>query len=292
LAQSNDQHHPAKKLPDDWQQGDIVYIAGLPFVFMADLRNPLTDPSKEFLSGEGQVAPDNPYAAVTIDVKGFVVISQTCDLIRDFTDAPTVQLATIEKVSPSVFAGVKKRTTIRYLFLPELEPELIVANLDQVLTVEKAILLAIKPKQRKCAVRNDVEAQILSEGIARKFSRFAFPDEFTEALSKFRNSIIGRHDKNSQAGRTFQALKEIRVANSNGWADLKSEIEFLFLFENDEDITQECGSCIDDLMNHFVVNERFPVIPSFRCVTFKDITADTYRRSLLLDLNFLSIPAK
>lgn len=288
MAQNNDQLHPAKKLPDDWQQGDIVDVAGLPFVFMADLRIPLTEPAKEFLSGDEQVAPDNPYAAVTIDVEGFVVISQTCDLIRDFTDAPTVQLATIEKVSPSVFAGVKKRTTIRYLYLPALESKSIVANLDQILTVEKAVLLAVSPEQRKSAFRNDVEAQILSDGIARKFGRFAFPDEFTSAVGKFREFVVGKHGKANSNGRILNSIREIRVVNSGGWSSRNSEIEFLFLFDDSGDITKECEECVEALMKKFVVNERFPACPSFRCVTFEDITADVYRRSPLLDLNFLS----
>lgn len=288
MAQSNDQPHPAKKLPDDWQQGDIIDAAGLPFVYMADLRNRLTDPSKEFFSREGQVAPDNPYAAVTVDVEKFVVISQTCDLIRDFSDVPMAQLATIEKVSPGTLAAIKKRTTVRYLFLPELESKSLVANLDQIFTVEKTVLLAVDPKKRKCAVRNDDEAQVLSESIARKFTRFAFPEEFTTALAKFRDFVVGKHGNASPNGRILDSIREIRVVNSSGWSGGNSEIEFLFLFGDRGDITSECEECVEALMKKFVVNERFPACPSFRCVTFEDITADVYRRSALLDLNFLS----
>ena len=147
MEQSNDQHASANRLPSDWQQGDIISVDGLPFVYLADFRNPLMPQSKEFFSGGEQTATDNPYATVAIDVDKFLVISQTCDLIRDFDDAPTVQLATVEKVSAETIAGVKKRTTVRYLFLPGLESKLLVANLGQIFTVEKAVLLAVDPKK-------------------------------------------------------------------------------------------------------------------------------------------------
>ena len=124
------------------------------------------------------------------------------------------------------------------------------------------------------------------------YSRFAFSDEFTNALAKFRNFVIGKHDKDSPNGRTFRALKEIRVTTSKGWASKDSEIQFLFLFDDASDITKECDACIDALMKLFVVNERFPVCPSHLCVTFENMTADAYRRSHLLDLNFLSYPTK
>jgi hypothetical protein len=292
VAQSNDEHTTAQRLPEDWQQGDILSVDGLPFFYLADLRNPLMPQSKEFLAGEEQAASGNPFAAVAVDVEKFVIISQTCDLIRDFSDVPTVQLATVEKVSAKILAGVKKRTTIRYLFLPELESESLVANLDQVFTVEKAVLLAVDPKKRKCAVRNDVEAQILSEGITRKYSRFAFPDEFTAALDRFRDFVVGKHHKDNANGKALRAVTEIRVTSSKGWTNKDSEIQFLFLFDHANSITKECEDCIGALMKLFVVNEKFPVRPLFRCLTFEDITADTYRRSQLLDLNFLSGPAK
>lgn len=285
MAQNND---PAIKLPDDWQQGDTIKVDGLPFMYMSDLRNPLMPATKEFLDNEGQSTSENPYAAIAFDVEGFVVISQTCDLIRDFADVPTVQLATIEKVSPEKLANAKKRTIIRYLFLPALESKSLVANLDQIFTAEKALLLGVSSEHRMPGVRTDGEAQVLSESIARKFNRFAFPEEFTEALDKFRDFVIGKHHKASDNGKVLQSIAEIRVASSKGWADKDSEIHFLFLFENQSDITAKCEISIDDLMKRFVVNESFPVIPAHRCATFEDITADAFRRSQILDLNFVS----
>jgi hypothetical protein len=285
VAQSNDDE---LALPDSWQQGDIIDLDGLPFVYLADLRNPVLPESKEFLGNETASDGENPYAAISIDVNKFVVISQTCDLIRNFSDIPTTLVAVVERVDKEELFACKKGISPRYLFLPTLEQDSQVANLDRIMTIEKAALLRIDVSKKMSAFSGEVEAQTLSESIARKFGRFAFPNEFNDAVSKFRSFINDKHNKDSTNGKTLQSIREIRVASSLGWANPKSELEFLFLFEDENLITKECKKFVSDLMQKFLINKAFPKIPAFRCTTYEDVTADAYRKSQVLDLNYLS----
>lgn len=285
MAQSNDYEIA---LPDSWQQGDIIDLDGLPFIYLADLRNPILPESKEFLDSETVSVSQNPFAAISVDVKKFVVISQTCDLIRNFSTIPTALLAVVEKIDQSELLASKKGISLRYLFLPVLEQESQVANLDRMMTIEKTALLAVEPSKKITAFRNDDEARFLCESIARKFKRFAFPDEFTDAVSKFRSFINDKHNKDSSNGKMLQAVSEIRIASSLGWASPKSELVFLFMFEDEKLITKECKKTVDDLMKKFTTNKAFPNVPAFRCTTYEDLTAEAYRRSQVLDLNYLS----
>jgi hypothetical protein len=287
VAQSNDDE---LALPDSWQQGDIIDLDGLPFIYLADLRNPILRESKEFIGNETVGEGENPYAAISVEVKKFLVISQTCDLVRTFSKSPTVQLAAVEKVSKVQLANSKKRTSIRYLFLPTLENELYVADLDKIVTVEKTVLSAVDLKTKICAVRNDYEAQILSDDIARKFTRFAFPDDFSFACSPIRDFIVKNHNKQNSTGPHLRSVVEIRVASSKGWLEKNSTFQLLFFFESKKTIDDDCEKSIEDVVNKFAVNSSYPEKPTFRCLTFEDITAADYRRSPLLDLNFLSIP--
>lgn len=285
MAQSNDDD---LALPDSWQQGDIIDLDGLPFVYLADLRKPILPESKEFIGNETVGDGENPYAAISVDVKKFVVISQTCDLIRDFSTIPTALLSVVEKVNEKELLASKKGISLRYLFLPALERELQVANLDRMMTIEKTALLRVEPSKKIAAFTSEDEAQVLSESIARKFKRFAFPDDFTNAVSKFRSFINEKHDKGSANGKMLQAVREIRITNSKGWADPESELKFLFMFENETQITEECKKSVDDLMNKFSPNKSFPQVPIFECKTYLDMSADAYRRSQVLDLSYLS----
>jgi hypothetical protein len=287
VAQSNEDE---LALPDSWQQGDIIELDGLPFMYLADLRNPTLSASKEFIGNQTIGDGENPYAAISVDVKKFVVISQTCDLVRTFSKSPTIQLAALEKVSKDQLANSKRRTSIRYLFLPTLEHELYVADLDKIVTVEKAVLLAVDLKTKICAVGSDDEAQVLSDDIARKFTRFAFPDDFSLACSPIRDFVIKNHNKQNSTGQQLRSIIEIRVASSKGWLDMTSTFKFLFFFEERKMIDDNCEKSIQEMINKFAVNRSYPEKPTFQCLTFEDITAAAYRRSPLLDLNFLSIP--
>ncbi|MGH8558541.1 MAG: hypothetical protein ACRESZ_13990 [Methylococcales bacterium] len=287
MAQNEGQPAKINALLVEWRQGDIVTIPGLPFIHLADLRAPLTAMSQQFARENADAIEESAFAAIASNTGSLVIVSQTCDIVKDCTFTPTIQLAAVEKVDAAKLADAKRGSSVRYLFLPAEEAASLVANLDKLLTAEKSILVD-SAVQKRSTVRDEHEARALSEAIARKFKRFAFPDDFNEGLKKFRKHIIEKSGKDSPEGRTYKAISEIRVTAANEWSNKKPELTFLFLFESGNLINSESKQCIAKLMGCFQLVGRFAEKPEFRMVTYEDITADAYRRSSPLDLDFIS----
>jgi len=287
VAQNEDHSEKINDILADWRQGDLVLVPGLAFVYLADLRAPLTKESRERPQENANVEK-SPYTPIASDTNGFVIVSQSCDIVRDCITAPMLQLAVVEKMDAERLALARKGSSSKYLFLPAFEAELLVANLDKILTIEKSVLLNIDKSQKRSSVRNDSEAQKLGDAVARKFRRFAFPGDLNDALRKFRQRIVGKTGKDSPEGRTYNSISEIRVTAKNGWNSNNPEPTFLFLFESESLINKEATQCIAKLMDCFQVGGRFAEMPEFRLVTYEDITADVYRRAPPLDLDYLS----
>jgi len=83
-----------------WRQRDVVLSTALPFVHLADYTKPLTDQSRD--AAENDRDGSEPLGVVFTDVPGFVVLSQTCDVVRSCRDRPFVELAVVEPLAPAI----------------------------------------------------------------------------------------------------------------------------------------------------------------------------------------------
>src|SRR5262249_22132799 len=82
-----------------WQQGDVILNAPLTFIHYANLADPVSAEAKSqaaTLSGAGSAAPDR--AILESDVDGFVVLTQTCDIVRSAEHRPYVEVAPLVEV--------------------------------------------------------------------------------------------------------------------------------------------------------------------------------------------------
>jgi hypothetical protein len=103
------------------------------------------------------------------------------------------------------------------------------ADLDRVMTVEKAVI-ATWAKIQGC--KSDADTRSLGEALARKRSRFAFPDDFNRFAQKLQQRMQKRHDKADDDGVALRALREIRVQAAPAWDAERVELNLAAYLSN------------------------------------------------------------
>jgi len=119
-----------------WQQGDFTFDCG------------------EFLFLEEAEEGDEPYEPVFVGgIEGCVVISQTCDIVRDASIIPNVTVCPLVKVDAQRVSDIEKGMAPRYGLLANV-PDGVVADFSRAMSVSKG-LLVVWQRGRGCT--NDDE---------------------------------------------------------------------------------------------------------------------------------------
>lgn len=260
----------------EWRQGDLALEESW-FVHVGDGAAPLTAAAAEAAGGA---------QAMTSEVLGLVVLTQTCDIVRSCVTRPYVEVAPVVRVSEDDLHQVKRGRRPAHATLPALEKELLVADLDRVMTVEKSIVASWK---RTPGFTRDTDGRAFAQALARKRVRFAFPDDFTLLAKKLQARLGEKHDKKTDEGRGLRALREIRVCAAPSWDAPSTEIFFWFI-RDDSDATFEGKSWADllkDWLKLVPATGRFTSLDG-QVATLQEMTAEDYVDSDPLDLDHLS----
>jgi hypothetical protein len=205
-----------------WCQGDCV-LGEQWFVHRFNVQCPLTDASKDVLDRDNDL--------VESEVVGFAVVTQTCDIVRSCSSRPFLEVVPLVKVDKQRLQDIQRERRPQYAFIPNLAEECLVADLDRVMAIEKAVVLGW---QRIAGCNTDEEIRTLGQALARKRSRFAFPDDFTAFAKKLQSRLQEKHDKASAEGEALRALREIRVRASPSWDSHKIDLMFWFIRHKDK----------------------------------------------------------
>jgi len=205
----------------DWRQGDLA-VEEHWFTQVADATNALTPESAE--AGDG-------LQAVTVDVEGLAVATQSCDIVRSSTERPFIEVSPVVKVSASVIQEIARGRRPAYAIIPAVRKRSLVAHLDRVMTVEKAVVASWK---RTPGCGTDHERRDFARALVRKRARVAFPDDFVEIAEKLLGRLQSKHDKDSDEGRALRALREIRARAAPSWNADQGEVAFWYIPESDE----------------------------------------------------------
>jgi hypothetical protein len=217
----------------EWRQGDATLDAGTFFVHLADKRAPLSDEAHDAVA-RGEVAADEDVFEILSPVEGLVVVSQSCDIVRECSKSECVEVSALIPVEEErILEAIRKRQRIRYAYVPGLADRKLVADLERTMTVEKAVVASWS---RIEGCRTDRERATFAEALARKRGRFAFPDEFNHGLRRFKDRLKRAEGRKSPAGDLLAALDEIRVQASPDWGAAKVSVFFWFLAEG-----EDCG---------------------------------------------------
>lgn len=270
-----------------WRQGDLV-VEDVPFfLHLADLASPLTPEARAEADAEPLPAGDN-LAGVASQPRGLVVVTQTCDVVRTSASRPFVEVSPLVEVEPVVLEDIRRLRRPRYVYLPGVADLRLVADLDQTMTLEKAVL---SPLARVAGCRDDRERRAFADALARKRARFAFPDDFARAFRGVERRLKDKHGRSSEEGALARALREIRVRAAPGWDDPEVRLTFLFVLEAEEPTpTQRDQEQVDDWLRRFDDSGRFRLDPNqpWRLCFLEDLNAQEYVESDRLDLDDLS----
>ncbi len=211
----------------DYRQGDV-----LPSV----LNLPITG-----LAGDELVAtPD-----------GVVLLSQTCDIIQ--ANRPTVQVAPLIRLLEQLAMEARGGKRPRYAHVPNAGIDLF-ADLAFIATLDKAFLAA---QTRYPGVTTDKDGRRFSQAIARRFGRFAFPDDITPWLQPLQQLLSKRSGKpNSPEGSALKDVVQLRIESSAEWTTRPCELTLVVIvdvgtlpiFANDKlpDLPEELSNWLYD----------------------------------------------
>lgn len=192
----------------DWRQGDCVLEGEQWFVHRRE-------PTHE-----------EPATLVESEVPGFVVLTQSCDIVRKYKDRPYVSVSPLAQVSDSDLIVIGKGQRPQFAAIPGIHAKKLVADLDRVMTVDKEVV-ATWPRTKGCTT--DPQVRDFSRAVARKHARFAFLDDFNHFVSDLQYRVKEKHGKTSEEGDALRALDEIRVRAAPSWDAPEVELMFWFI---------------------------------------------------------------
>ncbi|MGG6269123.1 hypothetical protein ACQ4M3_25620 [Leptolyngbya sp. AN03gr2] len=261
-----------------WRQGDFV-LGEQWFVLRYNLQKPITQEAIR----DAQEGVD----LTEIAVRGLVVVTQTCDIVRSCEDRPFVEVVPLVEVEAASLQEVQRGRRPQYAFIPGAAELSLVADLDRVMTIEKAV---VTEWERQVGCISDQDFRNLGQALARKRVRFAFPDDFIEFIKPLQKQLQSKHGKNSPEGEALRSLQEIRVQASPAWDAVSMELMFWFI-RNEEDL-QFQGTSWNKLLEKWLrlvsAAGRFQRVEGV-VTTLEDMTAKEYVQSDRLDLDHLSI---
>ena len=265
---------------EHWSQGDCTVGEDCWFVTRFDPQRPLT-------SDAADVVEVDPNADLTeSSVRGFVVLTQTCDLVRSCAERPFVEVAPLVAVDDQYLQEIHRLKRPRYAYIAGVAEFNLVADLDRVMTVEKAV---VARWGRISGCPSDADTRLLAEALARKRSRFAFPDDFNEFAQKLQKRMLDKHEKSSTEGKALRALLEIRVSAAPAWDAEAVALIFWFIRAEAGDLFehQAWHELLDSWLKLLPPSDRFSSVDG-TVVSLDDMTAKEYLQSDRLDLDRLS----
>jgi hypothetical protein len=223
-------------------------------------------------------------------VPGFVVLTQTCDVIRSASDRPVLEVSPLVAVDAEHLRTIEKGYRPRYAHVPGIAAGGLVADLDRVMTIRKRVAAGWT---RTAGWASDREARAFATAIGRKRTRFAFPDDFTGFARKLQSRIVDKHGRDSPEGRALRALREIRVQAAPSWD--AAEVSLLFWFIRDDVDVDFEGNAWSSFLEKWLVlvpaGGRFRIVDG-QVTSLERLSADEYVHSDNLDLDHLSGPTE
>ena len=271
-----------------WRQGDVSLDVGLEFLHFADLSRPHSPASAqvaEELAHDREAIEAGP-TPVLDAVRGVVMLSQTCDVVRGCRNRPFVEVAPLIEVPGRWVEEIRRLKRPAFAYVPATAGERLVADLDRTMTVEKAIVAGWT---RISGWETDDDLRDFARALARKRSRFAFPDDFVAATRSFQERLTDKHNRQTDEGAHLRALREIRVRAAPSWDDGEVRLSWWFIKDADPvDAPVDWSSFVDQWLALFDQTGRFRLESPIAC-RLDDMTARDYVESDHLDLDRLSV---
>lgn len=216
-------------------------------------------------------------------VEGFVVVTQTCDVVRSVERRPMLEVSPLVRVDGEArLEEIRRGRLLRYGFVPGVAAMGLVADLDRTMTVHKEV---VSGWSRVDGCQSDAESRQFAEVLARKRQRFAFPDDFSALVRPLQERFKSKHDKQSPEGEAMRALREIRVQARPSWSANPIDLDFFLVC--DQAAKAAVGGQREGWQRLVSARGPFRAV-DFMTVSLDELTAAQYVASDPLDLEYLS----
>ena len=140
---------------------------------------------------------------------GVALISQTCDIVQP--SRPNVAVAAIVQLHGIEASQAKDGAFPRYVHLSGLPGDRFV-DLELIGTIDKATLASVRLSEAGIDSGQEEHVRTFAVRVARRFGRFAFPDEVVAWLRPLQASVKDKYDRpNSGLGRALHEVAELRI---------------------------------------------------------------------------------
>ena len=270
---------------ENWRQGDFFLSNNLFFIHLADLVRPITPEADEIASERLATGDALEVEGVASAVIGYVVITQTCDIVRDCKSRPYVELCPLVEVAPAIVKEIRLLRRPAFAFVPGASDKNLVADLDRIITVEKAFLSNF---DCTAGCKDDSERRAFADALARHRIRPAFPDDFNHHMSPLRDYLKKIHRGTDPEGLLIQSVGEIRVSASPNWEAQQISVFVWFILSPESASPQtDISPYINKWLDLFEASKRYD-LQAVVC-RLEDMKASDYVGSDRLDLDQLSV---
>lgn len=260
------------------RQGDVIKVGAM--AWLASGSAPLTSHSAE--------AGGSDMTCVVAEADRLVVVSQTCDILRDCSQRPFVLLAPVVTLDEPAAGEARRGYRPRFIPLPGLEDHAF-ADLDLVISAEKSAFLDVEMMR---GLPDDAAQRRFGIAAGRVFSRQAFPNDLVISLRGLVARVRQKHAKESPEGRALAILEEIRITGSPSWDAQAVDVFITFSPATRADANEvmpddEWDELVDSWLRQA---EPFHVIRTVdgAMIPLEELSALEYADSDPLDLDFLS----
>jgi len=226
-------------------------------------------------------------------VEGWVVISQTCDIVNVGPGKDFVTICPIVVATPGLKAEVDKGMTPTAAGLELRIDDMHVVDLGRSASLHKKALLELK---RHDGFKTDFTRSIFSESLERRFGRFAFPTSISEGpLRHLRNRAKEKHDVNSEIGQVYRAISQFRLRAAPNFDTEGALVAFHVIVDPEKAKVVGRQAILDELKKvadhpKFAwPDESFGREDDFFVLqTLEEMSGREYQESWAVDLEFLS----
>ncbi len=227
----------------------------------------------------------------TIETLGWVVISQTCDIVNYGERKEYVSICPIVAAPTAVLKEVHAGVTPAFGKLDLAVADDHVIDFGMIATVHKRALLLL---ERNDGFPDDAARSVFQQSLERRFGRFAFPDWLSNGpLRQLRKRAREAHKSSGANGNIYKAIDEFRVRGNPDLESKDSVIGFLAIVNRDKEkattreaIRQELVTQAGkwDWPDAFIKEDEFMVIGTLDEFSGRDI-----KESHSVDLEFISM---
>lgn len=268
----------------EWRQGDFFLSENLFFIHLADLTRPLTNEAMEIAEERAREGDTLEVEGIASEVIGYVLITQTCDIVRDCMARSYVELSPLVQVYESVLKETRLLRRPAFAYVPNASRHNLIADLDRIITIEKSILSNYDPIT---GCNDDSERRAFADALARHRNRSAFPDDFNVCMGSVRDYLKKIHRTNNDEGFLINSISEIRVTASPNWDAENITIFLWFILHPQAALsTNDISQYIEKWLSLFGQSEKYE-LQGVVC-RLEDMNALDYVSSERLDFDQLS----